>query len=150
MKYFLCALFITIVTNVAIGQIQSPVKWRFSAKKIADKTYEIHLTPTVQNPWHLYSQNLPKGGALPTKISFGKNPLITMTGKPKETGKLVSRYEEVFGVTVKYFEGKADFVQMVKVKGEVKTNVSGTVKYMVCNDQQCLPPKTVKFSVRLE
>jgi thiol:disulfide interchange protein DsbD len=55
----------------------------------------------------------------------------------------------VFGVDVKYFSGKVDFVQLVKLKSKAKTNFTGSVEFMVCNDQQCLPPATQKFSIAL-
>ncbi len=126
------------------------VKWSFTAKKISDKIYEIHLTPAVQNSWHIYSQTSKEGGALPTTISFNKNPLINIEGKTKESGKIVSKYEDVFDVTVKYFEGNADFVQTVKLKAKAKTSISGSIEYMACNEQQCTPPQAVQFSIRLE
>lgn len=144
------ALLIAGIGLFTFCKAQDVVKWSYTAKKIADKTYEIHLTPTVQSPWHIYSQTSPEGGALPTKISFGKNPLVSIEEKTKEVGKIVSKYEEVFGVTVKYFEGKVDFVQTVKVKANAKTNISGSIEYMACNNEQCLPPKTVQFSVALQ
>lgn len=123
------------------------VQWNFSAKKITGKTYKIHLTPTIQSPWHIYSQDSPEGGALPTEIRFSKNPLLTFDGEVKEVGKVVSKYGEVFDVNVKYFEGSADFVQTVILKASAKTSVTGSIQYMVCNDEQCLPPKTIRFSV---
>ncbi|MEI9809769.1 MAG: hypothetical protein WDO16_18940 [Bacteroidota bacterium] len=107
------------------------------------------MTPTVQNPWHIYSQTSPEGGAIPTKISFNKNPLVSIEGKTKEIGKIVSKYEEVFEVTVKYFEGNADFVQVIKLKANANTNVSGSIEYMACNKEQCLPPKIVWFNIAL-
>lgn len=132
------------------GKTQDIVQWNFSAKKIIDKAYEIHLTPTIKSPWHIYSQTSPEGGALPTAIVFNKNPLVSIDGKTKEVGKVVSKYEDVFGVTVKYFEGKVDFVQTVKLKSNAKTNISGSIEFMACNNEQCLPPKKVQFSVLLQ
>ena len=129
---------------------QSPVSWNYSAKKLTDKSYEIHITATVSSPWHIYSQYTPEGGPLPTMITFNKNPLVSFEGKAKETGNLVKKYEEVFEVDVKYFDGKVDFVQVVKLKSNVKTNVNGTVEFMVCNDTQCLPPSTIPFSISLQ
>ena len=41
---------------------QDPVKWNFTAKKIADKTYELHMTASVESPWSIYSQQTPDGG----------------------------------------------------------------------------------------
>jgi len=52
-------------------------------------------------------------------------------------------------VTAKYFEGQADFVEVVKLKANAKTNVSSSIEFMACNNEQCLPPKTVSFNVAL-
>jgi thiol:disulfide interchange protein DsbD len=129
---------------------QNPVSWKFSAKKKGDKVYEIHIAAKVDYPWHIYSQTTPEGGPVPTKITFSKNPLITNNGGIKEEGKVQTKHEEVFGVDVKYFDGAVDFVQVVKLKSNVKTNLTGSVQYMVCNDQQCLPPATVTFNILLQ
>jgi hypothetical protein len=128
---------------------QSPYAWSFSAKKTAEKTYEIHCRVEVNPPWHTYSQFTPDGGPLPTKFEFSKNPLYSLEGKVKENGKMITRHEEVFGVDVKYFDGKVDFVQTIKLRTNAKTNVSGSVEFMVCNDEQCLPPTTRKFTIAL-
>ena len=78
---------------------------------------------------------------------FNKNPLVKTDGKIKEEGKIVRKYEEIFNVTVKYFEGNVDFVQEIKMKAVVKTNISGSVEFMGCNNEQCLPLKIVPFNV---
>ena len=49
---------------------QSPVKWAFAAKKIADKTYEVKYIANIDAPWHIYSQATPEGGPVATKITF--------------------------------------------------------------------------------
>jgi hypothetical protein len=144
-----CFLIFFIFLQGDFVQAQTPYTWTFKATKVADRTYDIHSIADVQAPWHTYSQFTPDGGPLPTKFSFSRNPLYTLDGIVKENGNLVIRHEEVFGVDVKYFEGKVDFVQRVKIKGSAKTNFTGTVEFMVCNEQQCLPPATQKFTVAL-
>ena len=143
-------LMFSLIITTAVLKAQEVVKWTFQAKFIADKTYEIHFTSTIQNPWHIYSQTSPEGGAFPTKIVFNKNPLVSIEGKVKEVGKVVSKYEEVFETTVKYFEGQADFVQKIKLKASAKTKLSGSIEFMACNDEQCLPPKTIQFSIPIQ
>jgi len=135
---------------ISFAQVQDPVNWAFTAKKISSGTYEIHLTATIDDRWHIYSQTTPEGGPVPTSITFSKNPLLSLSDKPKEAGKLEQHYEPIFGVDVKQYSNKVDFVQTVKLKGNVKTAVKGSVEFMVCNDKQCLPPKTVEFSVSLK
>lgn len=126
------------------------VDWKFESKKLADKKYEVKLIATVKDPWHIYSTTTPDGGPLPTKITFTKNPLVTPEGKLKEVGKLETHFEDVFDVDTKYFNNKVEFVQVVNLKGNAKTNVAGTVEYMTCNDKECLPPKSIPFSIALK
>ncbi len=128
---------------------QSPVNWNFDSKKIGDKLYEVYLTAEVEEPWHIYSQTTPSGGALPTSITFSKNPLITLENAIKEKGKLVKKFEKVFAMEVKYFEGSVTFIQTVKLKVNAKTNLSGNLEYMVCDDEKCLPPQKLSFNIPL-
>jgi hypothetical protein len=145
---------VMVVTLFAISilraQVQDPVKWNYSATKKSDKEYIVTIDATLPGAWHIYSINTPADGPVPTSISFKKNPLITLDGTVKENGKLKSEHDEIFGVDVKYYADKVDFVQNVKLKSAVKTNVTGTIKYMVCNDKMCLPPKTIPFNIQLQ
>lgn len=141
----LTLLFISVLSV----QSQDVVKWTFASKKIADKTYEVHLTASIQSPWKIYAQKTPDGGPLPTKITFAKNPMVTLVGAAKELGKLNKAHEEVFGVDVLYYKDKVDFVQVVKLKSNVKTSVSGAVEFMACNEEQCLPPSETPFKIAL-
>lgn len=148
-KRFLVGICIWAASS-AFAQIKNPVKWAWTAKKLNATTYEVHLTATLDGGWHIYSQTTPDGGPVPTAITFGKNPLLTVEGKAKEVGKLEQRHEELFGVDVKQFSNKVDFVQTVKLKAAAKTSLTGTVEFMTCNDKECLPPKAEKFSVALD
>ena len=139
-----------VVLNLVNAQVKNPVQWAFSAKKINATTYEVHLTATIESGWHLYSQTTPEGGPVATTIEFAKNPLVTFYGGVKEIGKLEQRHEKLFGVDVKQFSNKVDFVQIVKLKGKAKTALNGSLEFMTCNDRECLPPKTQQFSIALK
>jgi thiol:disulfide interchange protein DsbD len=146
----LILILIAFLTGTA-GFAQSDiVQWKFESKKLADKKYEVKLIAMVKDPWHIYSTTTPDGGPLPTKISFTKNPLTALDGSLKEVGKLETHFEKVFDVDTKYFNDKVEFVQVVNVKGNAKTNLAGTVEYMTCNDRECLPPKSIPFSIALK
>ncbi len=146
-----CLLLLSVfITVISFAQIQEPVEWSFSSKKINATTYTVTLTAKLDNGWHIYSQTTPGGGPVPTSISFSKNLLATPAGTTKELGKLEKHFEPLFGVDVKQFSDRVNFVQTVTVKPGVKTTVTGTIEYMTCNDHECLPPRTVKFSVLLK
>lgn len=142
-------LLVTALWSLQIAAAQNPVKWEFKAKKIDGESYEVSLTAMIQGKWHIYSQLTPEGGPVPTQIVFSKNPLIVLNGTIKEVGNLHEKHEEVFGINVKYYDGKVVFKQIITVKKKVKTKLSGTVEYMVCDDKQCLPPKKEAFTISL-
>lgn len=150
MKKIITLSFFLFSANLIFAQILNPVSWTATSKKIADKTYEIRLTANMQRGWHIYSQTTPDGGPVPTNISFAKNPLLLMKGKTKEVGKLEQHNEPLFGVEVKQFSNKVDFVQVVNLKANVKTSADVSVEFMACDDKQCLPPVTKKFTVALK
>jgi len=149
MKHLFTLLSVLMITTIVSAQSAKQVKWTYTAKKIADKTYEVHITATMNGNWHIYAQNVGVEGPIPTAFTFTKNPLLTFDGKPKEVGKVIKKKEEVWGGVVNYYEKSVNFIQIVKVKGNVKTNIAGKVEFMVCDDHQCLPPSEVDFSVNI-
>ncbi len=143
-------LFLSLFCTVSVFAQNQVVKWSFESKKIADQKYEVKIIAAIQQPWHIYSTTQPEGGPLPTKITYAKNPLLTAEGEVKELGKLEKHYEEVFEIDTKYFSNKVEFIQVVNVKGNAKTNLSGKVEFMACTNEQCLPPQEVPFSIALK
>ena len=90
----LSILFIFLVTAFSVfAQSSKQVKWVFTSKKVAEKTYEVHMTATINGNFHMYAQNVGVEGPLPTAFVFTKNPLLQLDGKVKEIGKLVKKYE---------------------------------------------------------
>ncbi len=145
--FLIPALFMAVA---AFCQVENPVQWTFAASKKADKEYSVIITAHFAKPWHIYSQTTPDGGPKATTITFKANPLIKLDGKPLETGSLQTIHDENFGVDVKYYSEQVVFTQTVKLKAGVKTHATGTIEYMVCNDNKCLPPKKVPFDITLQ
>ncbi len=133
------------IINTSFGQILNPVKFSYSTVKKSNTQYEVHIKTAVDPKWHIYSIYNPDGGAQATALTFTN---VKAVGKPKEAGKMKTIFEQEFKVNQKYFEQNVDFIQTVKVQPGTK-KVSGTIEYMVCNDRQCLPPKTVAFDIAL-
>ena len=148
MKKIITGMILLLFTVLVNAQINNPVKWTYTAKKIADKTYELHMTASIDGNWHLYAQDAGEGPE-PTVFSFTANPLIKFDGKVKEIGKLEKSYDNNFKSVLKYYAKKVDFVQKIKVKSSIATIVKGSVSFMVCNDRQCLPPRDYPFSINV-
>ena len=149
MKKYLSVLILFFTISSAFAQIDNPVQWSWTAKKVADRTYELHMTANINGKWHIYAQEAGEGPE-PTTFSFANNPLVKLEGKVKEIGKLEKSYDPNFKSTLKFYGEKVDFIQKVKLKSSVATVVKGTVIYMVCDDKKCLPPKEIPFSIKVE
>ena len=147
-KFLLIAFSLFLFNGKTFAQIENPVEWVYTAKKIADKKYEIHLTATIEGKWHIYAQDAGEGPE-PTSFTFNKNPLIKLEGKVKEIGKLEKSFDKNFNSTLKYYNNKVDFVQKITLKSSASTVLKGKLTYMVCNDNKCLPPKDVPFSIKI-
>lgn len=142
------------LVSVAIqAQILKPVKWDFSSVPIKGKAgvYKVSMTAVIEKGWHIYSQATPDGGPSATKVIFAKNPLVLLSEKTTEVGKLHKEHSEVFGVDIWSYDGTVTFVQVVRVKKPgVKTVLKGTVEFMACDETQCLPPEEVEFAIELK
>ncbi len=150
-KKLLFSFVVLIIAGATAFAQLNPVSWAFNSKKIGDKTYEVRMTATMQPGWHLYSQVQPEDAiAIPTDIQFNKNPLISLNGSIKEVGKMEKFKDEKLGVAANQYAKKVEFVQVVKLKANAKTNLTGTIEYQTCDDEKCLPPKKVNFNLAVQ
>ncbi|WP_345189514.1 protein-disulfide reductase DsbD family protein [Algibacter agarivorans] len=126
----------------AFSQIFEPVKWETSVEKVSDSEYKLVTKASIDAGWHLYSQNVPEDGPIPTTFTFDNaDGGIEMLGSTiEDEGHTVD--DPVFEMEITYFENHATFKQKIKLL-ESKSTVNGTVEFMVCDDKRCLPPTEV-------
>ena len=150
MKKFFFTLSTVLIVGFASAHALNPVSWNFSSNKIGDNVYEIQMVATIQQGWHLYSQTQPKDAiAEPTSFAFNKNPLLQFDGKVKEVGNLEKFKDKELDISANQYSNKVTFIQRVKLRGKAKTNVTGKLTFQTCNDEKCLPAKTINLSIAL-
>lgn len=141
--FTMVVLFVTVLSLQA--QILNPVKWSYAAKRLGKDEAMVLVKATIEPGWHLYSQYIAEGGPVKTTFTFDKSLAYNITGKTIEPSP-ITKFEKAFDMKVSYFEKSVVFQQKVKLKGKQAT-VKGSVEFMVCNDEKCLPPNVVEFSV---
>ncbi|GAA0872314.1 thioredoxin family protein [Gangjinia marincola] len=131
-------------------QVLEPLTWEASLKKIDDTTAEAVFTATMDDGWHLPSQQPVGGdgiGPTPTQFTFTDVDGIQRVGKVVEpTG--ITKYDEVFEKELIYFEGEVSFIQRLKIT-DPKAILNVEVLFSVCDDMRCLPPEIKSFSLSL-
>jgi DsbC/DsbD-like thiol-disulfide interchange protein len=144
-KLITSAVILLLFTAAAKAQILTPVHWSYGAKKIGRNEAMVFIKATIDDGWHLYSQFVKDGGPVKTTIAFPPSASYTLIGKTVEPTP-ITRNEKVFGMDVSFFEHEVVFKQKIKLKTGQAT-VKGTLEYMTCNDNKCLPPDNLDFSV---
>jgi thiol:disulfide interchange protein len=138
-------LLFSVITQ---AQIYNPLKWKTSIEKISDTEYELQAKAIIESGWHLYSQEVSDGGPIPTRFTFTKTPEFQLIGEVKEEkGKTIN--DPVFKMQIKFFEKETTFSQRIKILSAKPFKIKTEVEFMVCNDENCLPPSSdeLEFAV---
>jgi thiol:disulfide interchange protein DsbD len=133
----------------AQSQAPSPVKWIASYKSISATEGEISITAVIDKGWHIYSQDTTSAGPIPTSFTFPKSKEYSLVGKTEETGAH-KIFDKAFEANVSSFSEKGLFRQKIKLNAKPGFTLAFQVEYMCCDDNMCLPPKTVDLSVKVQ
>jgi thiol:disulfide interchange protein DsbD len=149
-KLLLATLMVALFSLNAINaQVLKPVKWNFTTKQISPGEAQLVFTATIDATWHLYSQDIPENGPVPTSFTFEKSPKYSLIGKVKEP-KAIEEFDNNFDMVVKYFANKAVFTQNIKVLSDQDFQIKGFLEFMCCDDTRCLPPDEVDFTFNVK
>lgn len=142
MKKHIFLLLALIAFSVGHSQILEPVKWKTSIEKLSDTEYNLIVAASIEKGWHLYSQDVPEFGPIPTTFTFDDaNGAFKFIGNTsEEEGHIVD--DPVFQMKIKFFDNTTVFKQKVELLSDV-TSVEASVEFMVCDDTRCLPPTEV-------
>lgn len=149
--FAIAALVLGMAASASAQGIFDPlkiVKWTAEAKPAGKGEFDIVFTASVEKGWNIYAQDVAKNGPIPTTITFDKKGGVTKSGTAKEAcdHKKVAKDENFDMILTKYYD-KVTFTQRVKTTA---ATAKGTVEFMTCNPERCLPPAEFEFNVALK
>jgi DsbC/DsbD-like thiol-disulfide interchange protein len=147
MKKLMLMIAMFLVGANAFSQIEKPVKWSFAIKKESKDEAVILLKADIQSSWHIYSLDQKVGGPIKTSFTFAPSSDYTLIGKAIQPTPH-TKFESAFNMNVSYFENSVIFQQKIKLKSG-KGVLRGKLEYMTCNNQKCLPPEDLDFTINL-
>jgi len=127
-----------------VAVAQNPVTFSVKQNQVSPTEVDVIFTGKIQPGWHVYSTGMPDGGPTSATINMEKSDGVEKMGALKAQGNEINKYDELFGMKVRYFENNVSFVQKYKITGKTY-NIKGYLEYGACNDQMCMPPTTVDF-----
>nr|WP_295871302.1 protein-disulfide reductase DsbD domain-containing protein [uncultured Chitinophaga sp.] len=126
----------------------APIQWRYTAHKTGNGEAMLLITATLADGWHLFAQNNPANSPVRMAFTFLPGPSYRTEGSVSQP-EPITRFEQLFGTDISYFESEVVFQQKVRLTGKSAT-VKGTIEFTVCGPRQCLPPETIAFSINIK
>lgn len=141
------AVSILTVAQAATGQ--NPVSFTVSvspANIAAGGKGTARVSATIEGGWKMYSITQGSGGPIPTRISLGEG-VFTIGAVSGSKPKVAM--DPNFGINTETYSGGASFNVAFTANADApdgQQTLNINVRYQVCNDTVCLPPKTARLT----
>ncbi len=146
MKKLIVILSAIVFTSLLLSA-QKPIKWRSSAKMINETEGVITIKAIIEPGWHLYGVDIPSGGPKATKFDFSGSVGVKLVGNVEPSTKPIKVHDNVFDLTLNWWDKTTTFTQKFIKNKKENAKIIGTIQYMGCNDQTCLPPSTQQINI---
>ena len=132
----------------AVAAAQTPaVRWRTVVKMTSPTEGTVTVRALVGQGWHLYGFDLPEGGPKATVFDYSKSKGVEFIGEVTPSVKPVSAVDPLFKKTLEGWETNVVFTRRFKVVDRAAAHIALSIRYMTCDGNQCMPPKTENISV---
>lgn len=147
---FLLLCMLAMLGTADAQLLKDPTTWKVEAIKKQGAEYELVVKLTMTKGWHIWSiKPLGDGMQVAPEIKVKPSADVKLVGTLLEAGhKITGKMDGVEGDgIVSYYHDAVTYTQKLNIAKN--TTVKGSYYYQVCNDQTCLPPKEVSFSVNI-
>jgi thiol:disulfide interchange protein DsbD len=147
MKKIAYLLLAFLAFTTGYSQVKKPVTWTSKTEKISDTEFNLVMSATIEDGWHMYSQFTPEDGPLAIVLSFkNQKGNFELVGKAKES-PYKKQFNSDFGVDEYYFEKKATLTQKVKITNPKVGKIVVNVDFQACKDACVNDNKDLSFDI---
>jgi thioredoxin:protein disulfide reductase len=114
--------------------------WHVESPKTKSGTTELQLIVTVEEGWHLNANDPDRPYVIPTTLDVTPPAGTTIAGI-RYPDPVVRNLSFAPGTPLRLYEGT--FTIGVRVAGTVPARFDATLGYQACNEETCLPPRTL-------
>ncbi|MBX3244745.1 MAG: protein-disulfide reductase DsbD N-terminal domain-containing protein, partial [Acidobacteria bacterium] len=135
---------------------QNPSKWKLEADGSASgfktgQEFKAKLSVEVEKGWNLYSLDQPKGGPYATTIKVAEDSPFEIVGEIKAPEPIIKPDPNFIidgkPLISRFYQERATFELTVKPSRDAAPeDLKFDVRFQICNDSLCLPPRTKRVS----
>jgi DsbC/DsbD-like thiol-disulfide interchange protein len=155
--FVFCGLFVPVASQQPQEETLNPVRWSLKIKPAhkafkVGETLQVQLTAQIEDGWHLYSLDEIPNGPRPTRFTLPDGQAFALAGDIQQPIPHV-KLDENFGVETPYFAETVTFQMPLKITSSSRSGTTPLLiqaRYQTCNEQLCLPPKTVRLAAQVK
>lgn len=129
------------------SRMLDPITWKWAVTSNSNDVAVVTFNVAIQHGWHLYGLDLPKDGPYATSITFDPQPGVEEEGPLTPSRKPITKYDNVFNLNLSWWDADVAFTQHLLITDSKAHTLEGTIEFQACNDQTCIAPKRLPFSV---
>ena len=132
------------------GQIHDPVRWQWTVENLTSTHAELKFTAIIESGWSMYAVDIPEAimRPVPTSFTFEAHQAFEPAGEIEQVIKPQVKADPHFGgLQIGTFSNVAVFRQKINILKHENFSVKAEVEFMCCNDEVCLAPKLVDFTI---
>lgn len=147
MKKLLAFLGLFFVCLVSSGQERA--RWNFSVTRFDKERLQLVARVSLDSGWHIYSTDMKDGGPQRTEFTIFPTKSFRVTEGSRDSGSVIEKFDTSFQITLRYYPGTASFKKLLTVTDTSGFVLNGSISYMLCTDESCLPPTETVFSIKV-
>src|SRR5436190_8045291 len=150
-------IIMTAILTLGIGVFaQEAAHWALSSEAAGKnvkkaESIRVQLKAQIDEGWHLYALDQPPGGPIPTTIKISEGSPFSITGDISAPKPIVKPDQNFIidgrPLETKFYERSAVFgLTAQAIENADANSLSVDVRFQLCNDKFCLPPKTLRIT----
>jgi len=122
------------------------VGWTGSVEPLGGAEYELRFEAAIPSGFHMYDMGPYEGGPNPTVITLSPEAGVELVGSVEQRTKPHRYFDQMFGMEIGTFSGKALFTQRVRLTA-AQAKVRAAIEWMICDDKSCMPPSDTELTL---
>ncbi|OUO22203.1 thiol:disulfide interchange protein [Alistipes sp. An31A] len=122
------------------------VGWTGSVEPLGGAEYELRFEAAIPSGFHMYDMGPYEGGPNPTVITLSPEAGVELVGSVEQRTKPHRYFDQMFGMEIGTFSGKALFTQHVRLTA-AQAKVRAAIEWMICDDKSCMPPSDTELTL---
>ena len=122
------------------------VGWTGSVEPLGGAKYELRFEAAIPSGFHMYDMGPYEGGPNPTVITLSPEAGVELVGSVEQRTKPHRYFDQMFGMEIGTFSGKALFTQRVRLTA-AQAKVRAAIEWMICDDKSCMPPSDTELTL---